>query len=122
MNLGKHTWVIALAVVSALTTTVSVTAAQGVQKGARTIRGVWRTAVTPYNCQTGQPIVTLSGLFTFYRYDSSGVLLGSQKVTAALELGGDGDSFASRSQIEILDVNNNVVGMGCANTVGRRFE
>jgi hypothetical protein len=63
-----------------------------------------------------------SFVFTFYRYNASGVLLGSQKVTASLELGGDGDSFASRSQIEILDVNDHVVGLGCANTVGRRFE
>ncbi len=173
MNLKKHTWAIAFAGISALTTTASVAAAQAVQNDqslatetshARSIRGVWRTAVTPYNCQTGQPIVTLSGLFTFnqggtmaefgigpgsspalrspghglwqrehgwqeysfvftfYRYNASGVLLGSQKVTAALELGGSGDSFASRSQIEILDVNDNVVGLGCANTVGRRFE
>lgn len=173
MNLKKHTWAIAFVGISALTTTVSLASAQGIQKdhpastsnaNSRTIRGVWRTVVTPYNCQTGQPIATLSGLFTFnqggtmseygigpgsspalrspghgvwqrehrwreysfvftfYRYNATGVLLGSQKVTAALELGGSGDDFASRSVIEILDVNDNVVGMGCATSVGTRFE
>lgn len=173
MTLTKHRLVIALAVISALTGTAAVVSAQGIESkqssgtsnaSARTIRGVWRTVVTPYDCQTGEPIVSLSGLFTFnqggtmseygigpgsspalrspghgvwqrehgwqeysfvftfYRYNPSGVLLGSQIVTAALELGGSGDYFASRSRIEILDVNDNVVGMGCANAVGTRFE
>ena len=63
-----------------------------------------------------------SFVFTFYRYNATGILLGSQRVTAALELGGNGDSFASRSRIEILDVNDGVVGMACANSVGTRFE
>ena len=120
--------------------------------------------VTPRNCQTGDAILTLSGLFTFnqggtmseygigpgsspalrspghgvwqrehgwqdysfaftyYRYNASGVFLGSQKVTAALELGASGDEFASRSAIEILDVNGAVIGTGCATAVGTRFE
>ena len=60
--------------------------------------------------------------FTFYRYDASAVLLGSQKVTAALELGATGDEFVSRSAIEILDANDKVVGMGCATAVGTRFQ
>jgi hypothetical protein len=57
-----------------------------------------------------------------YRYNASGVFLGSQKVTAALELGANGDEFASRSVIEILDVNDNVIGIGCATAVGTRSE
>jgi hypothetical protein len=173
MSLKKHTWVIALVGISVLTTTVSLASAQGIQDGqsaatatanARTIRGVWRTVVTPYNCQTGQPILTLSGLFTFnqggtmseygigpgsspalrspghgvwqrehgwqeysfvftfYRYNATGVLLGSQNVTAALELGGSGDHFASRSEIETLDTYDNVIGVGCATSVGTRFQ
>ena len=60
--------------------------------------------------------------FTFYRYNASGVFLGSQKITAALELGASGDDFASRSAIEILDVSGNLIGMGCATAVGTRFE
>jgi hypothetical protein len=59
---------------------------------------------------------------TFYRYDASGVLLGSQEITAALDLFPGGDEFESRSAIEILDVNDNVIGTGCATAVGKRFE
>lgn len=60
--------------------------------------------------------------FTFYRYNASGVLLGSQKITGDLELGGSGDAFKTRSVIEVLDVNDVVVGSGCATAVGTRFE
>jgi hypothetical protein len=60
--------------------------------------------------------------FTFYRYNASGVFLGSQRVSATLELGAGGDEFSSRSAIEILDVNGAVIGSGCATAVGTRFE
>jgi len=60
--------------------------------------------------------------FTFYRYDASGVLVGSQKITAALELFPGGEEFTTRSAIEVLDVNDNVIGRGCATAVGKRFE
>ena len=60
--------------------------------------------------------------FTFYRYDASGVLLGSQRITGELELGGSGDALTTRSVIEILDVNDVVVGGGCATAAGTRFE
>ena len=130
----------------------------------RTIPGVWRTVVTPQDCQTGQEFPSLHGLFTFnqggtmseygigpgsspalrspghgvwqrehgwqdhsfaftfYRYNATGAFLGSQKVTAALELAASGDQFASRSVIAILDANDHVVGTGCATAVGTRFE
>jgi hypothetical protein len=171
MTLTKRTLVIALAAASALPGTVSVGFAQNNQQSSttsraneRTIRGVWRTVVTPRNCQTGEPFPSLQGLFTFnqggtmseygigpgsspalrspghgvwqrengwheysfaftfYRYSASAVLLGSQKVTAALELGASGDEFVSRSVIEILDVNGSLLGTGCATAVGTRFE
>jgi hypothetical protein len=60
--------------------------------------------------------------FTFYRYNASGAFIGSQKITAALELGADGDSFTTNSAIEVLDANDNVIGNGCATAVGTRFE
>ena len=60
--------------------------------------------------------------FTYYRYNASGVFLGSQIVRATPEVGASGDEFASRSAIEILDVNGAVVGTGCATAVGTRFE
>ena len=130
----------------------------------RTLQGAWRTVITGVNCQTGVPLASFPGLFTFneggtlseygigpgsnpalrspghgvwqreqgwqnysfkftyYRYDSSGVFIGSQKVTSALELGASGDEFASRSVIEILDVTDSVIGTGCATAVGTRFE
>ena len=173
MNLEKCRRVVPFAVISALAITVSIASAQDTQPqqssatptaNERTIQGVWRTAVTPRNCQTGAAILTLSGLFTFnlggtmseygigpgsspalrspghglwqrehgwqdysfvftyYRYDASGIFLGSQKVRATLELGEGGDEFASRSAIEFLDVNGAVIGTGCATAVGRRFE
>ena len=173
MNLTNRTLVIALAVASALPGTASIGFAQDntngqssatAQANARTVRGVWRTVVTPQNCQTGQSFPSLQGLFTFnqggtmseygigpgsspalrspghgvwqrehgwhdysfaftyYRYNASGVFLGSQKVSATLELGASGDDFASRSAIEILDVNGAVLGTGCATAVGTRFE
>jgi hypothetical protein len=173
MNLKKRTWVVPCALISTLAIAVSFAGAQDTQHQeasatssahARTIRGVWRTVVTPRNCQTDEAILTLSGLFTFnqggtmseygigpgsspalrspghgvwqrehgwqdysfaftyYRYNASGVFLGSQKVRATLELGAGGDEFASRSAIEILDGNDNVIGTGCATAVGTRFE
>ena len=169
MNLIRRNRTVPFAVIAALVF-VTIASAQGNQHqqssadNERTIQGVWRTVVTPRNCQTGDAILTLAGLFTFnqggtmseygigpgsspalrspgngvwqrehgwqdysfaftyYRYNASGVLLGSQRVTAALELGASGDEFASRSVIEILDVNDNVIGTGCATTVGTRFE
>lgn len=60
-------------------------------------------------------------VFTYYRYSANGAFLGSQKVTAALELLAGGEEFATRSVIEVLDVNGNVIGTGCATAAGTRF-
>src|SRR5687767_9172954 len=103
MNLKKCTAVVPCALISALAITASIVSAQDTQNQQspatsaaheRTIQGVWRTAVTPRNCQ----------------------------LRATLELGAGGDTFASRSAIEILDVNGAVIGAGCAAAVGTRFE
>jgi hypothetical protein len=75
--------------------------------------GVW---------QRGHGWQDYSFAFTYYRHNASGVFLGSLKVTAAMQLGGSGDELASRSAIEILDVNGAVIGTGCATAVGTRFE
>ena len=76
MNLKKRTLVIALAVMTALTVTTSIVSGQNIQDkqppdlsntNERTIEGVWRTAVTPRNCQTGLPVApVIRGLFTFH--------------------------------------------------------
>jgi hypothetical protein len=74
MNLKKCTAVVPCALISALIITASIASAQDVpsqQPSAtsaaheRTIQGVWRTVVTPRNCQTGQTFPSLQGLFTF---------------------------------------------------------
>ncbi len=174
MNLTKQTLVIVLAVITALTMTSSMVSSQNIQDkqssessqaSERTIEGVWRTVVTPRNCQTGDPVAppfrglftfnkggTMSeygigpgsspalrspghgvwqrehGLqdysfaFTFYRYNASGVFIGSLKVTAALELGASGDEFTTSSATEVFDANDHLIGTGCVTHAGTRFE
>ena len=176
MTLRKQTLVIALSVIMALTMTVSIVSGQNSQDNhsaessnarKRTIVGVWRTVVTPRDCQTGDPIPNvppIQGLFTFnkggtmseygigpgqtpalrspghgiwqrekgwqdysfkftfLRYNASGVFIGSQKITATLELGASGDEFTTSSAIEVFDANGNLIGTGCATATGARFE
>jgi hypothetical protein len=172
MNLKKRTLVIALAVITALIATVSIVSGQNThdkqsspKAGERTIVGVWRTMVTPRNCQTGAAVApafpglfafneggTMSeygispGLspalrspghgvwkrahgwqdyslsFTFYRYDVNGLFIGSQKITATLELGASGNDFTTSSSVEVLDAADNQIGNFCATAAGMRFE
>lgn len=75
--------------------------------------GVWQREHGSHN---------YSFTFTFYRYDASGVLTGSQRVTASLELGASGDEFTSSSVIEVFDANDNLIGSGCGAAVGTRSE
>src|SRR4051794_5711671 len=131
----------------------------------RTIQGVWRTMVTPVNCQTGVPLAPpfaslltfnnggtmseyginppsspalrspghgvweherswqdYSYAFTFYRYNSSGIFIGSQKVRSATELSESGDELTTQSSVEILDANGNAIATFCAVVAGTRFE
>jgi hypothetical protein len=60
--------------------------------------------------------------FTYYRYDASGVFIGSQRVMATLKLGASGDEFTTSSVVEAFDANDNLIGGGCANAAGTRFE
>ena len=172
MNLKKHALLIAFAATSALPMSASVVSAQDVQDRQsaksedheRTIHGAWRTVVTPQDCQTGVPIVSFPGLFTFneggtmseygigpgsspalrspghgvwqrehgwqqysfaftsYRYNASGVFVGSQKITSRLELGASGDAFVTHSVAEAFDVNETLISTSCVTTVGTRFE
>ena len=64
----------------------------------------------------------LEVFFTFYRYNASGVLLGSQRIRGDLDLDRGGETFATRSVIEVLDLNDAVIGGGCATSAGTRFE
>lgn len=170
MKLKNATLVIAL-VITVLTLTASLVSGQGLQDrqssiaSVKTIAGVWRTVVTPRNCQTGDPVAPpfpglftfnkggtmseygigpgsspalrspghgvwkrehggqeYSFAFTFYRYNSTGVFIGSQKITATLELGASGDEFTTNSSIEVFDANDNLIGTGCATTTATRFD
>ena len=74
----KQTSVIALMVIAALTVTFSIVSgqnAEGNQSSSssnareRTIEGVWRTQITPRDCQTGEPLLpfTPQGLITYHK-------------------------------------------------------
>jgi hypothetical protein len=60
--------------------------------------------------------------FTNFRYNSSGVLVGSQVVRQSITLAESGDAFVSRGTVGILDADGNQIGTGCANSTGTRFE
>lgn len=170
MKLRTQALLVALAIGSNVTPLASVVSARdnhhlaASNAGPRTVVGVWRTVVTPRNCQTGAAFPSLRGVFTFnkggtmseygigpgaspalrspghgvwqrergwkdhsftfmfYRYDAAGLLLGSQKITAVLMLDDSGDRIDTMSTIEVLDLNDNVVGSGCATAVGTPFE
>jgi hypothetical protein len=76
MNFKKQTLVLALAVITAaLTITVSIISSHSIPNKhssalpgdhERTIIGVWRMALTTVNCQTGDVVGTIPGLWTFH--------------------------------------------------------
>jgi len=76
MNFKKQTLVLALAVITAaLTITVSIISSHSIPNKhssalsddhERTIIGVWRMALTTFNCQTGDVVRTIPGLWTFH--------------------------------------------------------
>jgi hypothetical protein len=74
----KPTSVIALLVIAALTLTFSIVSGQNAEEHHassssnahdRTIEGVWRTQITPRDCQTGAPLLpfTVPGLITYHK-------------------------------------------------------
>ena len=60
--------------------------------------------------------------FIFLRFNSSGVLIGKQKVTQTIELGANGNESTSAGTVEVLDLNGNVIGSGCSTSTATRFE
>jgi hypothetical protein len=60
--------------------------------------------------------------FTHDRYDASGILIGSQEVAGTFELGPDPDAFTTRSTVEVVDSNDNLLGTLCAPAAGTRFD
>ncbi|MGH9968118.1 MAG: hypothetical protein ACREBG_09850 [Pyrinomonadaceae bacterium] len=57
----------------------------------------------------------------FMRFDAAGVFVGSGVVRVALTLDETGDHYTSTATNDILDVNGNVIGSGCATSVSTRF-
>ena len=62
-----------------------------------------------------------SSAMRFMRYDGAGVFVGSGVVRAAITLDETGDHYTSTATNDVLDVNGNVIGSGCATSVSTRF-
>lgn len=58
----------------------------------------------------------------FMRYDAFGSFIGSGVVRAAITLDETGDHTTSTATNDVLDVNGNVIGSGCATSVSTRFQ
>ena len=54
-------------------------------------------------------------------FGPTGDWTGTQRVTRAIEIGDDPDTLTADTSVEILDVNRNLVGTGCATAVGVRL-
>jgi hypothetical protein len=57
----------------------------------------------------------------FMRYDAAGSFIGSGVVRATLTLDETGDHYTATATNDVLDVNGNVIGSGCATSVSTRF-
>ena len=90
----------------------------------RSLVGVWVTQVTRRNCDTGEREHgwnEYSYALRFMRFDAAGVFVGSGVVRAAITLDETGDQYTSTATNDVLDVNGNVIGSGCATSVSTRF-
>lgn len=66
--------------------------------------------------------IDYSFAFTNFRYNASGVFIGTQTVRQTAELASGGNEFNSTGTVEVFDVNGNLVGSGCVTSTGTRFE
>ena len=58
---------------------------------------------------------------SFMRFDAAGSFVGSGVVRVALTLDETGDHYTATATNDVLDVNGNVIGSGCATSVSTRF-
>jgi hypothetical protein len=58
----------------------------------------------------------------FMRFDAAGSFIGSGVVRATLTLDETGDHYTATATHDVLDVNGNVIGSGCATSVSTRFQ
>jgi hypothetical protein len=57
----------------------------------------------------------------FMRYDAAGSFIGSGVVRGTITLDETGDHYTATATNDVLDVNGNVIGSGCATSVSTRF-
>jgi hypothetical protein len=134
----------------------------------RSIAGVWRVALTPRHCVTGDPLPALGapyqGLYTFHkggtlsewltntvvlptlrspghgawrkthgrqaysysiifnRYDTLGIITGTQQGHAELVLGESGNDYTATSSVQVFDLDGNQLSRNCATIEGTRYE
>ena len=62
-----------------------------------------------------------SSALRFMRYDAAGSFIGSGVVRAAITLDETGNHYTSTATNDVLDLNENVIGSGCATSVSTRF-
>jgi len=69
---------------------------------------------------------TYTASFIFQRYNPDGAFAGTQVITSTIEVGGgrngDPNTYETTTSIQIYDVNNNLLGTGCATATATRFE
>jgi hypothetical protein len=99
MNLKKQIVVLALALITALSITVSIVSSHNIpdkhssalsDDHERTIIGVWRMALTTVDCQTGDLIRTVPGLWTFHKGGTMSEFAAAPNLSPALRGSGHG--------------------------------
>jgi hypothetical protein len=55
-------------------------------------------------------------------FNPAGVWIQTHRLTRAIEVSNDGDTFTDKVALEILDTNDNVIVTGCATSVASRLE
>ena len=97
MNFKKQTLVLALAVITALSITVSIVSSHPDKHSSafsdeheRTIIGVWRMALTTVDCQTGNLVRTIPGLWTFHEGGTMSEYASAPGLSPALRGSGHG--------------------------------
>jgi hypothetical protein len=71
---------------------------------------------------------TYKASFIFQRYNPDGTFAGTQVITSTIDVdgrggrNGDPDTYETTTSIQIYDVNNNLLGTGCATATATRYE
>ncbi len=91
-----------------------------------TLSGVTTTTVTvtPFFgvWQHGQGFHDYSFAFTNFRFDTSGVFLGTQTIRLTAALGAFNNEFTATAIGELFDTNGNLIATRCSTVTGTRFE